>query len=115
MTEAGVRRFPVMRSGKIVGIVSDSDILAAVAAHRWVGHSRIPTRAIAADVMRKPPEDFVPAWLHAVAPEVSLWDCAAKLAHAGVRSLPVVQEGRLIGVITDADIVGALEERGGPD
>ncbi len=115
MTELGVRRLPVASGGEIVGIISDGDILAAVASHRWWGHKRYPTSAIAADVMRAPAQDRPPVPAEAVRPELSLWDCAAQLARRGVRALPVVQEGRVIGVVTRADIVHALTERGGAD
>jgi CBS domain-containing protein len=110
-----VRRFPVTRAGETVGIVSDSDILAAVAGHRWLGRRPGPTAAIAADVMR-PSAPAPPAvGAEALTPELSIWECAARLARAGARELPVVQQGRIIGVVGEADILRALEERGGPD
>jgi signal-transduction protein with cAMP-binding, CBS, and nucleotidyltransferase domain len=115
MATEGVRRFPVALQGEIVGIVSDSDILAAAAAHHWWGHRgrRWPTSYIVADVMRPAPGELKPAWTDAVAPELSLWECAAKLGHLGLTELPVVQEGRVIGVVRRTDILRAIEERGG--
>lgn len=115
MAEERVRRFPVEREGEIVGIISDSDILAAAAAHRWWGHRgrRWPSSYIVADVMKPAPAEPERTRAEAVSPELSLWECAAKLAHTGLRELPVVQEGRVIGVVSDTDILWALEERGG--
>lgn len=110
-----VRRFPVTRAGEIVGIVSDSDILAAVAGARWMGRRQGPTAAIAADVMRPSPAVLLAAGAEVLTPELSIWECAARLARAGARELPVVQQGQVIGVVGEADIVRALEERGGPD
>ena len=110
-----VRRFPVTRAGETVGIVSDSDILAAVAGHRWVGRRPGPTTAIAADVMRPLSGGPPAAGAETLSPELSIWECAARLARAGARELPVVQQGRVIGVVGEADIVRALQERGGPD
>lgn len=115
MASERIRRFPVAREGRIIGIISDSDILAAVVGHRWWGHRRGPTSAIVADIMRSATVDLRPGGPEAVSPELSLWECAARLAHTGVRELPVVQEGRLIGIVGDTDIVRALEERGGGD
>jgi len=119
MAEAGVRRFPVARPeapGEILGIVSDSDILAAVEARRWQGHRRPrwPTAYIVADVMRPPAGPFQ-TWEEALSPELSLWEAAGRMRRAGVRQLPVVQEGAVIGVVSDTDIVRALEQRGGGD
>lgn len=115
MAAVRVRRFPVTRKSKIVGIISDSDILAAVAGHRWLGHRRYPTSTIAADVMRTPSVELQSAPPEALTLELSIWDCAERLARAGVGELPVVQEGRIIGIVGEADILRALQERGGPD
>ncbi|MDQ7842662.1 MAG: CBS domain-containing protein [Armatimonadota bacterium] len=117
MAVEGVRRFPVQEGRTIIGIVSDSDILAALAGHRWWGHRgrRWPASQIAADVMQpaSETEPFDPE--QAVVPELSVWECAARLARGRLRRLPVVQEGRLIGTVSEADILRALEERGGGD
>jgi CBS domain-containing protein len=109
-----VRRFPVVdRDGDIIGIVSDSDVLAATAALRWAGHRKGPTSAIVADIMRPTAAGPQPARGDAVAPEVSLWECADRLARAGVREFQVVQGGRIIGLVGDVDIIRAITERGG--
>jgi CBS domain-containing protein len=115
MASERVRRLPVARESRIIGIISDSDILAAVAGHRWWGHRRRPTSAIAADIMRSATTDLRPGGAEAISPELSLWECAARLAHTGASELRVVQEGRVIGVVAHTDIVRALEERGGGD
>jgi CBS domain-containing protein len=47
--------------------------------------------------------------------DLSLWEAAEKLAAAGRRALPVVQDGRVIGVIRRADLVHALQKLGAPD
>lgn len=115
MAAEEVRRFPVESGREIAGIVSDSDILAAAAAHRWRG-ARRPVTAIVADVMRRAQEGAVAAPEGAfVAPEHSLWAAASTLRRVQARELPVVQDGRVIGTITDTDILTALEERGGAD
>jgi CBS domain-containing protein len=113
----GLRRFPVVEDGGVLGIISDSDILAAVEGHRWWGHHgrRWPSSHIVADVMRPVPEGADLDAGDAVVPELSVWECATRLAHGANRVLPVVQEGRTIGVVSGADILRALEERGGAD
>ena len=47
--------------------------------------------------------------------DLSLWEAAEKLAAAGRRAPPVVQDGRVIGVIRRADLVHALQKLGAPD
>lgn len=117
MTDEHARRFPVERDGQIIGIISDSDILAAVAARRWRGirHRTVPTSLIVADIMRSPAGAVYPVGVESLSPELSLWEAAGRLASAGVRQMPVVQEGVVIGLISEADIARAMEERSAPD
>ena len=117
MSAEGVRRFPVVLDGEIAGIISDTDILAAVAAHRWWGQPgrRSPTAHIVADVMHPVTRGVQPAAEDAVGPELSVWEAAVRLARTTGGMLPVVQGGRTIGVVSEADILRALEERGGGD
>lgn len=117
MSADGVRRFPVVIDGTIAGIISDTDILAAVAGHRWLGERgrRWPTAHIVADIMQPVPPDTPSTVGDTVAPELSVWEAAARLARSAARTLSVVQEGRTIGVVSEADILRALEERGGAD
>jgi CBS domain-containing protein len=113
MASAGLRRFAVERGGAIAGIISDSDILAAVGGRRWVGRARGPASAVAADVMHPAAGDILRRGIDSLTPEMSIWDCAARLAQTRARELPVVQDGRVIGIVGEADILRAIEERGG--
>lgn len=47
--------------------------------------------------------------------ELSLWEAAERLSAAGGRALPVVQDGKVVGLIRKADIVYAMQEYGAPD
>jgi CBS domain-containing protein len=117
MAADAVRRFPVLLDGRIVGIISDTDILAAVAAHRWWGHRgrRWPTAHIVADVMQPLARSWPSTDEDGIGPELSVWEAAARLARSTRRNLPVVQGGRTIGMISEDDILRAVEERGGGD
>lgn len=50
-----------------------------------------------------------------VSADLSLWEAAKKLAASGSRELPVVQDGKVVGVIRKADLVHALQKLGAPD
>ncbi len=115
MVEEGVRRFPVTRDGSITGIISDKDILSAVVADRWRARRRVPASFLVADVMRPPVGTIDPAGAESLQPEMSLWDAASRIAAAATRQLPVVQAGKVIGTVSEADILRALEERGAGD
>lgn len=117
MADERVRRFPATLADQIVGIISDSDILAAVIARRWRGHRRlrVPASAIVADIMQPGAAPLISPGLPTLSPELSMWEAADRLAKAGVPQLPVVQEGQVIGAVHQTDILQALEERGAPD
>jgi CBS domain-containing protein len=50
-----------------------------------------------------------------VSPDVSLREAAALMRDSDVGALPVVENGRLVGIVTDRDIVvrGVAESKGG--
>jgi signal-transduction protein with cAMP-binding, CBS, and nucleotidyltransferase domain len=113
MVKESVRRFPVTSEGRIVGIISDKDILSAVAAERWRARRRVPGSFIVADVMRPPVGTMEVS--DGLLPEMNLWDAADRIAAAATHQLPVVQAGKVIGTVGEADILRALEERGAGD
>jgi CBS domain-containing protein len=117
MADEGVRRLPVTIGDEITGIISDSDILAAVIGHRWRGHRRlgVPATAIVADVMQPAPTLRAPLDRPTLSPELSIWQAADRMARAGVARLAVTRDGEVIGIVHQADILQALEERGAPD
>lgn len=115
MVEERVRRFPVTREGQIAGIISDKDILSAVVADRWRARRRVPASFLVADVMRPPIGTIDTSGVEGLLPEMNLWDAASRLAAAPARQLPVIQAGKVIGTVSEMDILRALEERGAAD
>lgn len=118
MVEHGVSGLPVVDGeGRLVGIISDGDLIVR---HRrrkdtpwW--HSfftdgeqiaREYRRAIGitvADVMTQPVVSISPVWGIEVA--------ASILDSRNIRRLPVVLDGRLVGIVSRADIIKALAAR----
>jgi len=115
MVEENVRRFPVMREGQITGIISDKDILSALLAERWRARPRVPASFIVADVMRPPVEAIEATGTEGLVPEMNLWDAADRIAASATKQLPVIQAGKIIGTVGEADILLALEDRGPAD
>lgn len=117
MSAEGVRRLVVVEDGAVVGLVSNTDLLAALQGMGWLGPwpRPWPTSYIAADVME--PADSSVAFAASegvsVSPETSLWEVAARLKETGRRRLAVVQEGQVLGVVSDASVALAMGERGG--
>ena len=88
-TERRIRHLPVLEEGRLVGIVSDRDLRSADQEN--VGVSEVMTR----DVLTAYPDDPIE-------------EAANVLREAKIDCLPVVEGGRLIGIITTSDVMEAL-------
>lgn len=80
----------VIGNGRIAGIVSERDLVAHVAAGADLTHLS------AAEVMS--------ADLVTVSPEDSVLDAALRMEDAQVRHLPVIDDGRIAGIVSMRDL-----------
>jgi len=92
---------PVVEEGRLAGIVTDRDIVTRAVAER-----RNPQAVKVEEIAS---HDLV-----TVESEQDLDDALALMARHKVRRLPVLEEGRLVGMLAQADIaLGAKEEKVG--
>jgi acetoin utilization protein AcuB len=91
---------PVVADGALVGILTEQDVLAAFAA------GRIAARTSARKAASVAP--YTQRWLEAVHWDTTLGEAVDRCREAGVRHLPVVQAGELIGIVSDRDLRRAL-------
>ena len=82
---------PVVQDGKLIGIVTDRDIVI-----RAVAGGTDPTHLAVSEVMTKAPVS--------VAPDLKAEDAAKVMSERQVRRLPVVDNGRLVGML----VIGQL-------
>lgn len=82
----------VVHSGKPVGIVTERDML-----KRVIHKSRSPARTRVVDVMSKP--------LVAASPDMRAGDAAKLMLERNVKKLPVVENGRLVGLVSITDLL----------
>ena len=89
--------FPVVKDGELLGIITDEDVRKVKPEFWDEQHVR--------NVMRKTSD------LVSVKPEDAAVDALIKLAKAGVGRLPVIEEGKLVGIITRSDFARAIQDR----
>lgn len=89
--------FPVVKDGELLGLVTDEDVRRVNPAH-W-DERRVD------EVMREMKN------LVTVTPGDAAVDALIKLAKAGVGRLPVVENGKLVGIVTRSDFARVIQER----
>lgn len=87
---ARIRHLPVVRDDRLIGLVTHRDILRAVATK---GQCPVP----ASEVMAKE--------VRTTRPDARLAHAAKQLLEQKIGCLPVVEEGKLVGLVTEADFV----------
>ena len=104
MQRARVRHLPVMnRDGRLVGIITDRDLrhhLFAPAVFETLGSTPVDVlldRVRVAEIMSTD--------VMTVESGVSVADAAGQMRNHRVGSLPVMESGRLVGIVTEVDIL----------
>jgi CBS domain-containing protein len=120
MAEHGVSGLPVVdEDGRLVGIISEGDLILRHRGPRtrpwWraffddgeqlARDFRKAVGATVAEVMTQPVISISPVW--------GLETAAAIMQNRGIGRLPVVLDGRLIGIVSRADLIKALASGSG--
>jgi CBS domain-containing protein len=87
----------VVKNKKPVGVVSDSDIISKI-----VAENKLPSKVKVSEIMSRP--------LITVSPDESIFDAAEKMKKSNIHRLPVVKNGKVVGVISLSDIARASPE-----
>ncbi len=109
MKDNNVRRLLVVKNGDIIGIVTDKDLKEAT-----------PSKATSLDVheiysllSEVKVKDIMSKDLYTIGPDESIEKAAMMMLKRKISGLPVVEGGKLVGVITQTDIFRALVDISG--
>ncbi|RMW38167.1 MAG: CBS domain-containing protein [Nitrosopumilus sp.] len=91
MEDSGVGAITVLENGFPVGIVTDRDFAIKIAAHSY------PLDTPIRRMMSSP--------LISIDPNSDLWTASDLMSSRNVRKLPVIDDDRIIGIITSSDLV----------
>lgn len=104
--ETQLRRFPVVEGDKLVGIITDRDIRNSTASSVVLTekkyHDFLLDTVKIESVMTPDPAT--------VTPDTPLDEAAHMILELKVGGLPVVEQGKLVGIITETDLIKTLVE-----
>jgi len=96
-----VRHLPVMEDGRLVGVLSQRDLFLA-ALSTAMGFGEKASKAFLATV---PVKEVMADDLVTVAPSDDLKQAARLMSERKIGCLPVVEDGRLVGILTESDFL----------
>lgn len=103
-----IRHIPVLADGRLVGLLSERDMLGATANHifglKQKSKSALLKTVAINDIMKRK--------VITVTPETEIKDAARLMADKKIGCLPVVSSGCLVGLLTTTDILRYVESLG---
>ena len=123
MTRHGISALPVVKAGVVIGIVSETDLLAPGSApapqpdwwlHHLAGEAELAPEYLAAlrDAGRSVGQIMQPNPLW-VPPDAGLPDIAALMSRESVRRVLVLRDGALAGIVSRRDLVRCFAKQNG--
>jgi CBS domain-containing protein len=98
MAQFDIGSVPIVEQEHVVGIVTDRDlVLRVIAKRRDPGEVRL--------------DEILTKTVETVSPDAELSDARTQMERAKVRRLPVIKDGRLVGLLSLGDVAVALSSK----
>ena len=107
-----INQLPVTVDGHLVGIVTDRDLRDAFpSVFQMIRPGK--KRALNTDPGAVPVEDVMSRTVVTLGPQALVADAARTMRRERIGAVPVVEAGRLVGILTRSDVLDALVEVAG--
>jgi len=105
MTKHRFRRLPVVSDDVLYGIVTATDIM------RYLGSREVFSKMVTgnvAEVTELPVRTLIAGELFTTSPEKTINEVAQDMLKKNIGALPVIEDSRLVGLVTEFDLVRAF-------
>lgn len=124
--ENHISGLPVVDKGKVVGLVSETDLLKLFKMPEFSNELWLPspfeiieipirnlvrieeTKKALENLKLRPVEDIMTKDVHVISPEDELEDASSIMVKYKVNRLPVIDNGKLVGIVARSDILRGL-------
>jgi CBS domain-containing protein len=109
MTRYRFRRLPVVSDEVLFGIITTTDIIT------YLGTGEVFSQLVTGNIsefMSLPVRKLVSGKLFTTSPERGINDAAREMLERNTGALPVIEKARLIGLVTEFDLVKAFAKEG---
>lgn len=126
LKENHISGLPVVEKGKVVGIVSETDLLKLFEIPQFSGGLWLPSpfevievpirnlvrfeefKKTLEELKSKPVKDIMNKEVHSISPDDSLEEASGIMVKHKVNRLPVIENGKLVGIVARSDIIRGL-------
>ncbi len=106
MATEGFRRLPIVSEGKLMGIITAMDIIRFFGTGKVFQYLRSGTIT---QVLNTPALEIATKNVTTIQPEADIGEAAKIMRQKNIGALPVVKEGKLVGIITERDFFKIIE------
>jgi len=106
MIESHVGRLPVIEDGKLVGMITSKDLMRAFIDFR----KKVPEKYQKSQINEVLIEDIMSTNPTFVTKDMSITEVSEIMMETGFNGLPVVEDDKVVGIITQTDILKLIEK-----